>query len=65
MPVFWYLRLDLVFLVGSSASGGVFWGVCDPIMILGSLSSNGWVSVPVLLVLWHGVLSFGACSSLS
>ena len=36
MPVFCWMRLDLVFLVGRSASGGVFWGVCGLIMILGS-----------------------------
>ena len=35
MPVFWWMRLDLVFLVGRSTSGGVFWGVCSLIMILG------------------------------
>ena len=39
MPVFWWMRLGLVFLVGRNASGGVFWGVSDLIMILGSLSS--------------------------
>ena len=50
MPVFWWMRLDLVFQVGTSTSGGVFWGVCDLIMILGSLSANGWGCVPVLLV---------------
>ena len=43
MPVFWWMRLDLVFLVGRTASGGVFWGVFDLIMILGSLSAKGWV----------------------
>ena len=32
------MRLDLVFLVGTSTSGGVFCGVCGLIMILGSLS---------------------------
>ena len=64
MPVFWWVGLDLVFLVRSAASGGVFWGVCD-IMILGSLSANGWCFVPVLLVVWHGVSSIGACWSLS
>ena len=37
MPVFWRMRLDLVFLVGRTASSGVFWGACDLIMILGSL----------------------------
>ena len=52
MPVFWWMRLDLVFLVGRTASGGVFWGVCDLIMLLGSLSANGWGCVPFLLVAW-------------
>ena len=46
------LRLDLVFLVARSTSGGVFWGVCGLIMILGSFSVNGWGCVPVLLVVW-------------
>ena len=50
MPVFWWVRLDLVFLVGGTASSGVFWGVSDLIMILDSLSANGWGCVPVLLV---------------
>ena len=65
MPVFWWMRLDLVFLVGRTASGGVFWGVCDLIMILGSLSANGCSCVPVLLVVWHIVSSTVACWSLS
>ena len=65
MPVFWCMRLDLFFLVGRTASGGVFWGVCDFIMILGSLSANGWGFVPVLLVVWHRVSSPVACWSLS
>ena len=41
MPVFWWMWPDLVFLVGWYASGGVFWGVCDLIKILGSFSVNG------------------------
>ena len=65
MPVFWRMRLDLVFLVGRTMSGGVFWGVCDLIMILGSLSANGWGCVPDLLVVWHRVSSAVACWSLS
>ena len=28
-------------LVGRTAFGGVFWGVCELSMILGSLSANG------------------------
>ena len=65
MPVFWWMRLDLVFLVGTSTSGGVFWGVCDLIMILGSLSANGWGCVPFLLVVWHRVSCTVDCLSLS
>ena len=65
MPVFWWMRLDHVFLVGRTMSGGVFLGVCDLIMILGSISANGWVYVPVLLVVWHRVSSTVACWSLS
>ena len=65
MPVFWWLRLDLVFLVVRTTSGGVFWGVCQLIIILVSLSANGCGCVPVLLVVWHGVFSTVACWSLS
>ena len=61
MPVFWWMSLDLVFLVGRTASQGVFWDVCELIMILGSLSANGWVCVPVLVVVWHGLSSSAAC----
>ena len=50
MSVLWWMRLNLVFLVGRTAYSGVFWGVCDLIMILGSFSANGLVCVPVLLV---------------
>ena len=46
-------------------SGGVFWGVSELIIILGSLSANGWGCVSVLLVVWHGVSNTGACWSLS
>ena len=42
-------------------SGGVFWGVCGLSMTSGSLSADGWVCVPVLLVVWHGAFSNGAC----
>ena len=65
MPVFWWMRLDLVFLVDRTASGGVFWGVCELIMIFGSLSANEWGCVPVLLVVWHRVSSTVACLLLS
>ena len=59
------MSFDLVFLVGRTASGGVFWGICDLIMILGSLSANGWGCVLVLLVVWQWVSSTGACWLLS
>ena len=65
MPVFCLMRLDLVFLVGKAVSGGVLWGVCDLIMIFGSLSANGWGCVSVLLVVWHRVSSTVACWLLS
>ena len=65
MPVLWWVGLDLVFLVGRATSGGVFWGVCELSMILGSFSANGWGCVPVLLGVWHGAFSSGACWSLS
>ena len=42
-----------------------FWDVCDLIMILGSLSANGWGCVPVLSAVWHGVSSTVACWALS
>ena len=61
MPVFWWVCLDLVFLVGRAWSGGVFWVVCDLSMIFGSLSGNGWGCVPVLLVVLHGACNTGAC----
>ena len=65
VPVFWWMRLDLVFLLGVSMSGGVFCGVCGHIMILGSLSASGWGCVPVSLAVLHQVSSTVACWSLS
>ena len=55
--MFWWMMLDLVFLGGRTTFGGVFCGVCDLIMILGSLSANVWGCVPVLLVVWDWVSS--------
>ena len=52
-------------MCSSDLSGGVFGDVSDLIMILGSLSANGWGCVPLLLVVWHGVSSTVACWSLS
>ena len=52
-------------LVGRTMSGHVFWHVCDLIMMLGSLSANGWSCVPVLLVVWLRVSSTITCWLLS
>ena len=30
------------------------WGVCELNIILGSISANGWGSVPLLLIVWPG-----------
>ena len=65
MPVFWWMRIDLFFLVGRTTYGGVFWGVCDLIIILDSLFDNEWGCVPVFLVVWHRVSSSVACWSFS
>ena len=65
MPVFWWMQLDLVFLVGRTASGGFFGCVFDLIMILGSLSANGWSCVSVLLEVWHRLSSTVAYCLLS
>ena len=54
-----------MFLVGRTAFCLEFWGVCDLIMILGSLSAKGGVCVPVLLIVWHRVSSTVACWLLS
>ena len=59
--MFWWVGLYLVLLVGRAASGGVFWSVCELSMTLGSLSADMWGCVPVLLVVWHGASSTGAC----
>ena len=61
----WRIRLDLVFLVGRTMSGDVFYGVCELSMILGSLSANEWGCVPVLLVVCYGLSSIGGCWLLS
>ena len=65
MPVLWWVKLDLVFLMSRTTFSGVFCGVCELIMILGSLSANVWGCVLVLLVVWPAVSSTGACWSLS
>ena len=54
MSAFWWVELDLSPLIDRATSVGVFWGVCGLSMTLGSLYADGWVCVPVLLVVWHG-----------
>ena len=45
MPVFWWVGVDVILLVGRAASSGVFCGVCELSMTLCSLSANGWSCV--------------------
>ena len=65
MPIFSWMRLYLFFLVGRTTSGGVFWGICELTIILGSLSAKWWGCVPVLPVVWHRVSGIIACWLLS
>ena len=65
VPVFWWMELGLVLLVDPAVSWGVFWWVCELNTILGRLSADEWVSVPVLLVVWPEVFSTGAYRVLS
>ena len=64
MPALCWVELDLVPLMGRAVSGGVFWSVCELSMTLGSLSADGWVCVPVLLVVWREASYTGACRQL-
>ena len=64
MSAFWWVELDLSPLIDRATSVGVFWGVCGLSMTLGSLYADGWVCVPVLLVVWHGAFSPRVCSQL-
>ena len=65
MPAFWWVELSLFPLMGRAMSGGVFWGVCELSMTLGSLSVDGWVCVPALFVVWSEVTSTGSCRQLN
>ena len=46
---------------GRATSDGVFCGICELSMTLGSLSANGCVCFPLLLVVWQGVSRSGVC----
>ena len=50
--------------MGRAVSDGVFWGVCELSMTLGSLYADEWGCIPILLVVWYEVSSIGACSQL-
>ena len=41
----WWVELSRVLLMGRATTGGVFWGVCEFSMNLGSLSPDGWVCI--------------------
>jgi len=47
-----------------AVSGGVFCGVYELSMTLGSLCANGWGCVSILLLVWCEVSSSGACRQL-
>ena len=55
MPAHWWVELDLVPLMGRVVSRSVFRGGCELSMTLGSLSVDGCVFVPTLLVVWPEV----------
>ena len=42
-------------------SVGVFWGVCELSMTLGSLCADGWIYVSFLFVVWCEASSAGSC----
>ena len=50
--------------MGRAVSDGVFWGICELSMTLGSLYADEWGCIPILLVVWYEVSSIGACSQL-
>ena len=43
VPVFWWVKLDLVPLMRIAMSSCVFYGICELIMALGSLSAIGLI----------------------
>ena len=61
MSTFWLVELRLFPLMSRAMSGGVFWGLCELNMTLGSLCADGWFCFPVLFVVWCEVSSTGSC----
>ena len=63
MPAFCWVELSLLPLMSRAISGGVFWGVCELSMTLGSLCADGLFCVPVLFVIWCEASSTGVAGS--
>ena len=51
MPAFWRVELSLFPVKNRAVSGGVLWDVCELSMTLGSLCADGWVYVPIFILL--------------
>ena len=58
------MELGLVPLVGRAMLWDMFWSDCELSMTLGSLSADGWGSVPVLLVVWPEVFQHWSLQAL-
>ena len=52
VPALWLVELGLILLMGRAMPRGAFRGDCELSMTLGSLSSDGWGCVPILVVVW-------------
>ena len=61
MPALWWVELSLIPLMGRTMSRAVFCGGCGLRKTLGSLSSNGWGCVPILLLSGLRLSSTGVC----
>ena len=61
MPAFLWVELSLFPVMSRAVSGGVFWGICELSMSLGSLCADGWVCVPVFFVVCCEASSTGSC----
>lgn len=58
MPAHWWLELGLVPLVDEAMLRGVLMGGCELSVAWGTLSTDGWGCVPVLLVVWPETLTW-------
>ena len=57
------VELGLFPLMSRAMSDGVFWGVCELSMTLGSLCADRWVCVPILFVFGVRHPALGAAGS--